>query len=187
MFHSSKDLTVSYLLSFQYSLKKLIETEVKHLFGKISKNKFDFPDKLNTRDFVHLYNFQKFFLHKSISRFIELIKVKQYHYWNERRNIAIWQQLGKIVLIVFENRKTSENNFKYFKKDMNLKELSHEAAELVMSFPRNIDKYCECVEKISKFICIQISIGLEKGNATIKHFIDDDYSCDFECEYSNEL
>lgn len=170
-------MTVSDLLSFQYSLKKLIATEVKHLFGKISKNKFNFPDKLNSRDFVHLYNFQKFFLHRSISRFIELITVKQYHYWNERRNIAIWQQLGKFVLIVFENR---EFNFNFSKQDMNLKELTREAAELVMSFPRNIDQYCECVDKISKYICIQISIGLDKGNEAIKHFTDDDYSCDFE-------
>lgn len=99
-------MTIFHLVSFQYSLKKLIATEVKHLFGKISKNKFDFPDKLNSRDFVHLYNFQKFFLHRSISRFIGLITEKQYHYWNERRNIANWQQLGKFVLIVFENRKT---------------------------------------------------------------------------------
>lgn len=70
---------------------------------------------------------------------------------------------------------------------MNLKELTREAAELVMSFPRNIDQYCECVDKISKFICIQISIGLDKGNGVIENFTDDDHSCDFECECSNEL
>lgn len=74
----------------------MVQIGIKHLFEHIIKSEFEFSEKLNTREFIHIYDFQKYFLYKSIRRLTGLVKMKQYHYWNEKRNIATWQQMGKI-------------------------------------------------------------------------------------------
>lgn len=40
-------------------------------------------------------------------------------------------------------------------------EISFEAADLIMNFPNKIDEFCDCVKKISKFLCIEISDKLD--------------------------
>lgn len=82
------------LISFQYNLNEVVRTEVKRLFENIIKCNFVVSKKLETRDFVHIYDFQKVFLYKSIRRLTGLVKMKQFHYWDEKRCIAAWQQMG---------------------------------------------------------------------------------------------
>lgn len=88
-------IVVCVFFRFQYNLNEEIRRELKRFFDVISKADFDFSDKLKTRDFVHLYEFQKYFLHKSIRRLTELVKVKQHHYFMQKRNIDVWKKLGK--------------------------------------------------------------------------------------------
>lgn len=66
--------------------------------------------------------------------------------------------------------------------DLNLEDLSSEAADLIMTFPNDVDQYCECVRKLSKYICIQISIELDSDNANAEFVINEDYSSESECE-----
>lgn len=44
---------------------------------------------------------------------------------------------------------------------MDLDELSLEAADLIMYYPWNVDAYCDCIRKLSKYICIRISSELD--------------------------
>lgn len=76
-------------------MDKLVNIGVKSLLETISKTELHYSDKLNDRDFIHLYDFQKVFIHRSIKRMMELVKVKQQHYWNEDRNISSWKELSE--------------------------------------------------------------------------------------------
>lgn len=66
-------------------------------FDSLVSSEFSYSDKLKTRDFVHLYEFQKYFLYKSIRRLMGLVKLKQIHYWNEKRDASAWQKLGEYI------------------------------------------------------------------------------------------
>lgn len=151
------------LFRFQYNLNEEIRREFKRFFNVISKVDFDFSEKLKTRDFVHLYEFQKYFLHKSIRRLTELVKVKQHHYFMQKRNIEAWKKLGKFERKTFLcGHMTFENVV--FSTDLKLDEMSFEAADLVMNYPNRPEQFCECVRKLSKFICVEINAKLEKQN-----------------------
>lgn len=67
---------------------------MKNFFETISKTELRYSDKLKGRDFIHLYDFQKFLIHRFIRAVTELVKVKQLHYWNMAENIHSWQQLS---------------------------------------------------------------------------------------------
>lgn len=83
----------------QYNLDKIIGMEMKGFFDIISKPELQFSDRFKTRDFIHLYDAQKFFLHKSIRRITELIVVKTEHYWHSKRTndakIESWEKMGE--------------------------------------------------------------------------------------------
>lgn len=55
-------------------------------------------------------------------------------------------------------------SFPFLIVDLNLEELSLEAADMVMSYPCESSQLCDCVRKISKFICIQISLETNKDS-----------------------
>lgn len=44
--------------------------------------------------------------------------------------------------------------------DLDLSELSNEAADVIMQYPWRVDRFCDCVRKISRFICVQINNDL---------------------------
>ncbi|XP_055301184.1 uncharacterized protein LOC129567854 [Sitodiplosis mosellana] len=132
---------------------------MKSFFETISKTELHFSEKLNDRDFIHLYDFQKFFIHRSIRRITELVKVKQYHYWNVKREIAAWQKLN-----------------------LNLDDLSYEMIDLIMTNPCKSKDLCAVVRKISKYICVQLSQDLDKENINPK----EDSSSETESESDEE-
>lgn len=65
----------------QYNLNDAISRDVQELFEAIASNEFDIPDEYNTRDWISLYNFQKYYIHATIERVMELVEVKQEHDW----------------------------------------------------------------------------------------------------------
>lgn len=121
-----------------YNLNNEIRRELNRMFTVISKDDFDISEKLKTRDFVHLYEFQKYFLHNSMRHLIELVKLKQHHYWSEKWKIPVWRTLN-----------------------LNLNEISFEAADIVMNYLTQPAQFCKCVCRLSKFICIEVSLKLE--------------------------
>lgn len=52
------------------------------------------------------------------------------------------------------------NSF-YLLTDLNLNEISFEAADIVMNYLTQPAQFCECVCRLSKFICIEVSLKLE--------------------------
>lgn len=79
-----------------YNLNEVIEREVIRFLDILCYNKLEFTPKFNSRDFVHLYAFQKHFIYKSIRRMMEYVKIKQHHFWTRTRNIQNWRLLSKI-------------------------------------------------------------------------------------------
>lgn len=79
----------------QYDLNKAINFAMKNFFDTISKVELPSSDKLNGRDFIHLYNFQKHLIHRFIKSVTELVKIKQLHYWNMTKNIQSWQHFSE--------------------------------------------------------------------------------------------
>lgn len=67
--------------------------------------------------------------------------------------------------------------------DLDLNQLSLEAADLVMDFPGSVNQYCECVRKLSKFICVQMSHELVKNVAEDENVTDDHHSSESDCEF----
>lgn len=84
-----------YFLPLQYDLNIEIKREVHRLLDVITKKKLEFSKKLNEREFTHLYDFQKYFLHRSMRRFMAVVRTKSYHYWNQKEKIMTWKNLGK--------------------------------------------------------------------------------------------
>ncbi|XP_055301244.1 uncharacterized protein LOC129567897 [Sitodiplosis mosellana] len=145
-------ISASGLTAF-YNLNVVVKRELKEFFEFICQEKFEFSTKLDDRDFMHVYNFQKYLIYKSIRRLMEYVKIKQNHFWTRARNIHTWRLL-----------------------DLNLADISLEAAALVMDFPNKIDEFCECIKKISKFICVQMSDTLEKENIEDSDSMNERYS-----------
>lgn len=73
-------------------MKEVLNLMLNAFFERLSKYEFDYMKELKGRDFVHLYDFQKYYLFQSLKRLIALIKAKQYHYWNEKRDLKSWQK-----------------------------------------------------------------------------------------------
>lgn len=74
---------------------------MKKFFEIMSKSELSFSDKFNDRDFVHLYDFQKYFIHKTIKGIMDLVEIKQYHYWNVKRDISSWEKLSEYFVNTF--------------------------------------------------------------------------------------
>lgn len=80
--------------SFKYDLDEVVQRELRKFFDAITKDQFDIPDEFKTRDFVHLYDFQKYFLHKSIEHLKELVHKKQEQDW-PKYNHSDWDEPSK--------------------------------------------------------------------------------------------
>lgn len=154
--------------------------ELEKLFDILTKIKLDFSDRLKTRDFVHLYDSQKFFIHKSIRRLTELVVVKLHHYWYfKRKDIEDWKKLSECSDINF-NRRNNDQKHRYFvfpNSDLNLFDLSFDAMDFLMSTPWNIDNFCNGVRNISKCICIEISHQLNKEHINEDELESSDIDC----------
>ncbi|XP_055301186.1 uncharacterized protein LOC129567856 [Sitodiplosis mosellana] len=128
------------------SSNTVIENELDRFFEILCKNKFDCSPMFSTRDFVHVYEFQKHFIHESIRFFMEYVKIMQQHFWTRIKDFNAWIILSKAY------------------SNPNLWEMSLEAADLVMNYPNNRDEFCRCIKKMSKFICVLLNDRLEKEN-----------------------
>lgn len=60
-------------------MNDVIQREVRRLFEIIIKSKFDIPDDFKTRDFIHLYDFQKYYLSTSIELLKQLVEMSLEH------------------------------------------------------------------------------------------------------------
>lgn len=85
---------------FQYNYKKMIHMMLENFFESISKCEFNYSDELKTRDCMHLYEFQKYFLYKSMKRLMNLVKEKQQHYWNEKIDVTPWHGLSESIIFI---------------------------------------------------------------------------------------
>lgn len=81
-------------LFLQYNINDIIRKEIGQLFKVISKNKFSIPDEYKIRDFVHLYDFQKYFISISFERLRELVQMKQEHDWINYEQASWKKQSG---------------------------------------------------------------------------------------------
>lgn len=55
-----------------------------------------FSDELNTRDLIHLYDFQKSIISKSIQRMCELVEAKNHDYLRKcKGNLDSWKMLSE--------------------------------------------------------------------------------------------
>ncbi|XP_055301187.1 uncharacterized protein LOC129567857 [Sitodiplosis mosellana] len=122
-----------------YDLNKFINVGAKWFCETVCKIELPYSDKLNHRDFIHLYDFQKVFIHRFIIRIMELVKIKQHHYWNVDRQISTWKELN-----------------------LNLEGVSFEAANIIINYPCTNEEFCICIRNICKYICVQISQDLEE-------------------------
>lgn len=69
------------IIIFQYDMNEVIEKELNDLFETITKKHLELPEEFEEREFIHLYDFQKFYLFKSTERFLELLTKKVDHDW----------------------------------------------------------------------------------------------------------
>lgn len=60
-------------------MNDVIQREIRRFFETIIKSKFDIPDDFKMRDFIHLYDFQKYYLFTSIELLKELVEMSQEH------------------------------------------------------------------------------------------------------------
>lgn len=56
----------------------MIRALVRDFCKSLVKLEFDVLDSMNARDFVHLYDFQKYFLFMAIRRLTALVKLKKF-------------------------------------------------------------------------------------------------------------
>ncbi|XP_055301245.1 uncharacterized protein LOC129567898 [Sitodiplosis mosellana] len=120
-----------------YDLDDVIHRELERFFKVVVTNKFDIPDDYNTRDFVHLYDFQKYYIYTSVERLRGLVEMKQEHDW-----------------IIYEHSSWKGEQF-------DLESITLMSAEMVMNNSRTPDDTCECVRRISKYICVQMDMEFE--------------------------
>lgn len=69
-----------FFFPFQLNLASLIKNTMVEFFDTIENEHFSYPETMNTRELIHLYDYQKFILKKNF-RFLEhfvTIKVEQY-------------------------------------------------------------------------------------------------------------
>lgn len=101
-------------------------------FELITGDSLEFTDSFKTREFIHLYDFHKYYMQKSIDSFIELVKLKL-------KRISTDQQ--------HDDQSTMN-------EELSLEDLSNEAAGLMMSYSRSPDEISKCVTNISDYIHI---------------------------------
>lgn len=77
------------------SQHEVIERELKRLFDILCKNHFNISSIFESRDFTHVYNFQKHFLSETIRLFMEYVKIKQEHVWTCIKEHNAWILLNK--------------------------------------------------------------------------------------------
>lgn len=67
----------------------------------------------------------------------------------------------------------TEFNSKHFifHSDLCLNDLSFKAIDLISSFPADVDDLCDCIQKISKWICNEISLELDLNQENINDCI----------------
>lgn len=78
-------------------MKRAIHLMLQNFFEGIVKNEFVYSDEFITRDFVHVYDFQKYYLHKCIRRFMQLVNDKHCHYFNENRDFTLWRAMSELI------------------------------------------------------------------------------------------
>lgn len=87
--------TIYFLRLPKSNLNNIVYKEMHQLFKTITKSEFKFTEHFNTRNYDHLYDFQKYFLHKAIESLIELVQVKQIDHWaQQKKHINAWQAFG---------------------------------------------------------------------------------------------
>lgn len=72
-----------------------IVRDLERLFEVLCAPKFEYSKKLDSRDFAHLYDFQKYFLYKTMRTLMEMVKNISYLYWNQKKMIMTWKNLSK--------------------------------------------------------------------------------------------
>lgn len=73
---------------------------MQEFFEEIVSIEFDIPDEYNTRDWISLYNFQKYYIFSTVERIMELVEVKQEHDWMSYEESA-WKGQSKCFLRLF--------------------------------------------------------------------------------------
>lgn len=115
---------------FQFDLTGTIKKSLLDFFELITGDSFEFTDSFKTREFIHLYDFHKYYLHKSIENFNELVALK----------------LKQISANHDESKTKNED------QSLSLEDLSNEAAGLIMSYSRSPEKISKSVTRISNYI-----------------------------------
>lgn len=54
------------------------------MFEVITKPEFDYPDTFNARDFIHVYEFQKYTIHEFIRHIMEVIEFELHNCQTEK-------------------------------------------------------------------------------------------------------
>lgn len=103
-----------------------------------------------------------------------LIKAKQYHYWNEKKDIRPWHKISKDNKIIFLCNGFLDLKFRFSNhSDWNREELMDEAVDIIMCDPWEVDRFCDCVRKISRYICVRVS---SENNINQNNVVEDDLS-----------
>lgn len=79
---------------FWQKLNGVIQRELKNFFDAISEDKLEFSDEFKRRDLIHLYDFQKLYLHRSMEYLVEFIKMNINHHWADHGH-SVWEELSE--------------------------------------------------------------------------------------------
>lgn len=80
--------------------------------------------------------------------------MEQHHYWTEKNKIPKWKTLGMHSNVIRNYGKVFL--FGFLSLDLNLDEISFEAALSVMSHPSSTKQIASWLKKICIFICIEV-------------------------------
>lgn len=61
----------------------VIKRQLTEFFKTITDDHLEYSDDFNTREFLHLYDFQKFYLHMTMEHSFEYVKTKIGHKWKK--------------------------------------------------------------------------------------------------------
>lgn len=89
---------------FQYNINDVIRRETAECFKVLVNDDFYIPDEYKTRDFAHLFPFQKFYIYNSLERLKELVHLKQEQDWRHfKQKHSSWQDNGTPMILHFKN------------------------------------------------------------------------------------
>lgn len=74
---------------FQYDIDDIVKMELRQVLLFIIKDELVFSNQFESKEFIHLYEFQKFYLSKSLDGLSFLVKMKQKLDWNEFENTPL--------------------------------------------------------------------------------------------------